>query len=91
MVKKILQCDICGDKWDITNTDYCDYVYPGYSYIKECIREGKRTYIIKIGTACEDGRVEEDEIDICDKCYRSIDRFIERLKIDEEVGPNYNA
>ena len=84
MIRTYLQCDICGDKWDITDNDINDFTSPGWAYIRQCIKDERRKYLIKIGKYKDDGRIEADDIDICDKCYNAIDRFIFSLKEDKE-------
>lgn len=76
MVRTYLNCDICGDKWDITETNYARIPYPGTRYVHDCVKKSKRTIIIHTGKVTVDDRLELDEMDICDKCYNKIDRFI---------------
>lgn len=75
MIRTYINCDICGDKWDITETDYARHQYPGTRYIHDCVKKSKRTMIIHTGTVTND-RLVLDCMDICDKCYNKIDRFI---------------
>jgi hypothetical protein len=86
MKRTYLQCDLCGDKWDITFTEMNKAIYPGWAYTSQCIKDGKRKFIIKTGTYTDDGRVEMDDIDICDKCYNALDRFLFSLGEEEENG-----
>lgn len=80
MVRIYLTCDICGSKWDITDTDYAKNVYPGTMYIHTRVKEGIRNMIIQNGKVTDDDRLERNDMDICDKCYNKIDRFIFDLK-----------
>ena len=91
MERRYLQCDICGDKWDITNTELKPMVNPGISYHNKRVREGVRQFKILRERADEDGRIVSDYIDLCDACYNKLDRFIFDITNDLEVGPNYNA
>lgn len=76
MIRTYLQCDLCGDKWDITSTEYSSRLnYPGTAYIKDCLKDGRRRYIIQKGKVTDDDRLERDDIDICDKCYNKIERL----------------
>ena len=84
MVRKYLECDICGDKWDITNTNFGDKPYPGTIYIHRNIKECLRTFIIQKGKVTFDDRLERHDMDICDKCYKKIDRFIYDLAKEKE-------
>ena len=87
MVLKYLSCDICGNKWNITNTNYADKPYPGTIYIHRNIKECLRTFIVQKGKVTFDDRLERDDMDICDKCYKKIDKFIYDLaKGGEEDG-----
>lgn len=79
MVVKYLQCDICGDKWDITGTRLNDSICPSMSYVTELVKNGKRKYIIKKGTATDDGRLELDCVDICDECYNKLNTLFMRI------------
>lgn len=90
MERRYLQCDICGDKWDITNTELNPMVNPGLQYHNKRVREGVRQFKIIKQRAIEDGIIVSDEFDICDGCYNKIDRFIFDIA-NEEEGPNYNA
>lgn len=76
MVRTYLQCDLCGSKWDITFTDINKVICPGWAYTQNCIKEGRRKYIIKTGEYQSEGRTEMNDLDICDKCYNAIDRFL---------------
>ena len=76
MIRSYLQCDLCGNKWDITDTSHYNTIYPGSSYIKDCISRGRRKYILQKGNFTEDGRLERDDIDICDRCYSKINTLI---------------
>lgn len=84
MERRYLQCDICGDKWDITNTDLSSYVSPGLCYNNNKVREGVRQFKILKLTAASDGRVMSDDLDLCDGCYNKLDRFIYDLTKGEE-------
>lgn len=86
MIRTYLQCDLCGSKWDITFTNYNKAICPGWGYTSKCIEEGKRKFIIKTGNHTDDGRIEMDDIDICDKCYNAIDRFMFSLSEEGEDG-----
>ena len=79
MVLKYLSCDLCGNKWNITNTNYAERPYPGTRYIHNCVKEGSRNMIIQTGKVTDDDRLERDDMDICDKCYKKIEKFIYNL------------
>lgn len=76
MIKKILTCDICGDKWDITNTDYADKVDPGEFYQINKVREGCRQFRLQKMEVKLDDYMHYERLDLCDKCYNKLDRFI---------------
>lgn len=80
MVRRYLQCDICGDKWDITDTKLNNALCPTTAYISQCIKDGKRQYKIYKATVTDDERTETDAIDICDRCYNAIEKFMYSLK-----------
>lgn len=84
MIRIYLTCDICGSKWEITNTEYANKPYPGTRYIHNCVKEDRRNIIIQKGKVTDDDRLERDDMDICDRCYRMIDRFIFDLKEGKE-------
>ena len=86
MIRTYLQCDLCGSKWDITFTEYNKSICPGSNFTSQCIREGRRKVIIKMGTPQDDGRIEYDDLDICDKCYNALDRFMFSLSEEGEDG-----
>ena len=88
MIRRYLQCDICGDKWDITNTDLDGRVNPGLSYIHNKVKEGVRQFKVMKLSYLGDGRVPCDDLDICDKCYNKIDRFIFDLARGDEEDVN---
>lgn len=79
MLRKFLICDICGDKWDITNTDYADKVDPGEYYNHNKVREGCRQFRIQKMEVKSDDRMYFERLDLCDKCYNKLDRFIYEL------------
>lgn len=81
-----LQCDLCGSKWDITCTPLSNAIKPGWAYNRQCLKEGRRKYIIKTGEPKGDGNIELNDLDICDKCYNAIDRFLFSLGKEEEDG-----
>ena len=85
MVRTLLQCDICGNTWDITFTDYNTAISPEYTYVRQCIKDEKRKYIIKTGTYTDDGRIETDEVDICDNCYNKLNNLIMNIKCESKV------
>ena len=76
MLRRYLTCDICGDKWDITDTEYADKIDPGYWYIYNKAIEGCRQFRIQRMEVKTDNRLYYENLDICDKCYNKIDRFI---------------
>ena len=76
MERRYLQCDICGDLWDITDTELNPLVNPGLQYNNKRVREGVRWFKILKQKSAEDGRVMSSDIDICDGCYNKLDRFI---------------
>lgn len=85
MIRTYLQCDLCGDKWDISDTNYqktCNY--PGSAYVKDCISRGRRKYIIQKGTYTTDERLERDDLDICDRCYSKLNTLIMSIKMESE-------
>lgn len=87
MIRTYLQCDFCGDKWDISDTKYYKSgSSPGYSYVKDCISRGKRKYIIQKGTFTTDERLEKDDMDICDRCYNKLNTLI--MSIEMEIKEN---
>lgn len=87
MTRTYLQCDLCGDKWDVTDTDYYkNSVYPGLQYVKDCVSTGRRQFIIQKVNFTTDERLERDDLDICDRCYNAIDRFLFSLGKEEEDG-----
>ena len=86
MIRRYLQCDICGDKWDITDTDLSERVNPGLIYMNNRALEGVRQFKLMKLTA-EDNKmtsVRSIDLDICDKCYNKLDRFIYELAKGEE-------
>ena len=84
MVRRYLQCDICGDKWDITDTELMERVNPGLTYIHNKVKDGVRYFkIVKLSYE-DDGRVPCNDLDICDNCYNKIDGFIFNLARGEE-------
>lgn len=83
MTRVYIICDICGSKWEITNTEYANKPYPGTRYIRNCVKEDRRNIIIQKGKS-NGYKLERYDMDICDRCYRMIDRFIFDLKEGKE-------
>lgn len=88
MLRKYLTCDICGSKWDITNTPFDDRVDPGTCYRNAKVMDGVRKFGVYTLTAHEDTRVSMENLDMCDKCYNKLDRFIYELANEEEEDVN---
>lgn len=88
MLRKYLSCDICGSKWDITNTDLNDKTMPGYNYTVNKVREGCRRFHFQTIEVKSDDRAYKEDLDICDKCYNKLDRFIFELANEEEEDVN---
>lgn len=80
MIRKILSCDICGSKWDITDTDLFEKINPGLCYANDKIVGGCRRFDILSVRALSEDKIARDYMDICDNCYNKIDRFIFDLK-----------
>lgn len=80
MLRKFLSCDLCGDKWDITDTDYYKMINPGLYYTNNKVIEGSRQFVILRATALSEDRVSKTDLDICDKCYNKLERFMFDLK-----------
>lgn len=76
MERRYLQCDLCGDKWDITNTELSGLISPGYFYHRNKVKEGVRMFRIVKEKAIDDERVIGNDLDLCDGCYNRLDRFI---------------
>ncbi len=76
MIRKFLTCDICGDKWDITDTNLNDKVSAGLVYTMDKAREGCRRFHLQSIEVKADDLMYREDLDICDKCYNKLDRFI---------------
>lgn len=72
MIHKVVVCERCGSRWDLTDAALDDES----SYIKNIY--DRRCYTIKtIGCNRAAGTVFEDRrVDLCDGCYNRIERFI---------------
>lgn len=86
MIKTYLKCEICGDEWNITDLPYSRNINPGVNYTNDCVFEGKRHFTIEKLVATTDCRIELSNMDICDRCYLKIDRFINDLREESENG-----
>lgn len=86
MIKTYIKCEICGDEWDITGMPYAKDINPGGRYINDCVFNGKRYFNIQKLVAATDLRIELYNMDICDRCYLKIDRFINDLREESENG-----
>lgn len=84
MQRLYLQCDICGDKWDITDTDLSKLINPGLRYNNNEVRKGVRQFKIVRQKAVSDNSIICDDLDICNECYNKLDRFIYELAKGEE-------
>ena len=84
MIRRYLQCDICGDKWDITDIDLSERVNPGLIYMNNRALEGVRQFKLMKLTALDEDRISVDNLDICDGCYNKLDRFIYELANGED-------
>lgn len=88
MIRKFLTCDICGDKWDITDTNLNDKVSAGLVYTMDKAREGYRRFHLQSIEVKSDDLMYREDLDICDKCYNKLDRFI--YDLTKEGEPNAN-
>lgn len=84
MERRVLQCDICGNRWDITNTQYAFRPCPGTAYIHQEVKNNKRNLMLQKLKVTSDDRMEREDIDICDCCYYKIDKFIGNIINEEE-------
>lgn len=76
MIRKFLTCDICGDKWDITDTNLNDKVSAGLVYTMDKVRDGCRRFHLQSIEVKSDDLMYREDLDICDKCYNKLDKFI---------------
>lgn len=88
MIRKFLTCDICGDKWDITDTNLNDKVSAGLVYTMDKAREGYRRFHLQSIEVKSDDLMYREDLDICDKCYNKLDRFIYDLTKEGEPDAN---
>lgn len=88
MIRKFLTCDICGDKWDITETNLNDKVSAGLVYTMDKAREGYRRFHLQSIEVKSDDLMYREDLDICDKCYNKLDRFIYDLTKEGESDAN---
>ena len=80
MIRKIIKCDICGDTWDITDTDLSTFYNPGSEYRRRKIIDGSVTYILSVGNNEGDEIISSSPLDLCTGCYNKLDRFIFSMK-----------
>lgn len=71
MIHKVVVCERCGSRWDLT-----DATLDELSYLKNIY--DRRSFTIKtIGCNRAAGiHFEDRRIDLCDGCYNRIERFI---------------
>lgn len=79
MERRYLQCDICGSKWDITDTSLAERINPGLCYINNRVKEGVRHFKLMSLSAIDDNKISVVDLDLCDGCYNKLDRFIFEL------------
>lgn len=86
MTRTYIKCDLCGDMWDVTDTKLSKFTNPGFFYHNNKVREGVRRFRIVKERAVADDHIMGDDLDLCDKCYNAIERFIFSLSEEGEDG-----